>query len=821
MSTMSRRDQNRQVALNASAAGLLVVPLKPDKTPYIKWRGLTTTGAHWVHRWWNNYPDAIPGIITNDVIAFDSDRHGPTDGVAAWDLLVEANALLPEHPVTLTPNDGEHHYFRMPDGERLGNSRGTLPDGIDVRGVGGYVVAPGAILPDGREWRSAPGTPSLYDAYKSGNGALPCAPDWLLNEIRKRKLHGAETALNNGRYSFDHGKITNCERAFAQAALDNICAKLRAMPRNSGRNDALNGAAYRLGRMAARGWIEEQVVFHALRQACGDNGLMEDDPRQVERTLQSGWRAGVCEPHPDLENRPFKRSTGKGAAHNGAHVNGHDDAAEDGDNDPLPLYVRESRDDRFPINALGDELAKAVRALQAATQTPIEMAANSILGTISFAAQAHGNIQLPIAGDPAPVSLFLLTIARSGERKTTNDKIALKGVSVYQGELRETYRDEYAKYKNKIEIWESARKKIIANKTLSPMAKERQIDALGPEPELPMSPVMIFSDPTVQAIGRQLCEHRPSLGLFSSEGAVVLNGYSFGKEQKANAAGIYSQLWDGHGVDKIRVGDGEGINPGCRLTIHLAAQRKVATKFLNDEDLRDQGIISRFLVADPESTMGTRIYRKLDKHDQEALERFEQNLLKILRRPLPIKKETRNELEPAALVMSDETRLAWVTFHDEVERKLVPGGEYEPIAGIACKLPENAARIGACIALYQHAAGNANALLSEIDQDSFNQGVELARFYARTALRLVDTEEPDRELTDAEKLLDWLKSTWVPGGEDRLVSLPDIVQFGPRWIRKSATAQQVMRVLQDHRHVEVVPAQVVRNKPRREVWRIA
>jgi hypothetical protein len=171
--------------------------------------------------------------------------------------------------------------------------------------------------------------------------------------------------------------------------------------------------------------------------------------------------------------------------------------------------------------------------------------------------------------------------------------------------------------------------------------------------------------------------------------------------------------------------------------------------------------------------------------------------------------------------MSDETRLAWVTFHDEVERKLVPGGEYEPIAGIACKLPENAARIGACIALYQRAAGNANALLSEIDQDSFTQGVELARFYARTALRLVDAEEPDRKLTDAEKLLDWLTNTWIPSGKDRLVSLPDIVQFGPRWIRKSATAQQVMRVLQDHRHVKALRAQVVRDKPRREVWKIA
>ena len=59
-----------------------------------------------------------------------------------------------------TPNGGLHLYFRYPDGERLGNSRGDLPKGIDVRGQGGYALIPPSkvVLDDGSvgeyEWHS-------------------------------------------------------------------------------------------------------------------------------------------------------------------------------------------------------------------------------------------------------------------------------------------------------------------------------------------------------------------------------------------------------------------------------------------------------------------------------------------------------------------------------------------------------------------------------------------------------------------------------------------------------------------------------------------
>src|SRR5690606_5745134 len=56
-------------------------------------------------------------------------------------------------PVTLavrTQSGGVHLYFRMPEGEPIGN-RGNLPKHVDVRGDGGYVIVPPSeYVGDGR-----------------------------------------------------------------------------------------------------------------------------------------------------------------------------------------------------------------------------------------------------------------------------------------------------------------------------------------------------------------------------------------------------------------------------------------------------------------------------------------------------------------------------------------------------------------------------------------------------------------------------------------------------------------------------------------------
>ena len=103
------------------------------------------------------------------LVVLDGDRHGGPDGRAALRDLLDTQDDFDRRtaPAVVTPADGLHIYFH-PNGHALTNTRGDLSAGIDVRGVGGYVVAPNAVLPDGRRYAPIRGAPELTAVYPAG-----------------------------------------------------------------------------------------------------------------------------------------------------------------------------------------------------------------------------------------------------------------------------------------------------------------------------------------------------------------------------------------------------------------------------------------------------------------------------------------------------------------------------------------------------------------------------------------------------------------------------------------------------------------------------
>jgi Bifunctional DNA primase/polymerase, N-terminal len=153
---MAMHQDNLGAALALASAGIKVFPAGADKRPLLKgWQDVATSDADTIRTWWDHV-HAIPAIPCgqNNLLVIDCDRHnGGADSVAAFKSLVAAHGALPRQvPLVKTPNGGLHVYFKQSNGEALGNGRGSLPPGIDVRGAGGFVVGPGARLPDGRGW---------------------------------------------------------------------------------------------------------------------------------------------------------------------------------------------------------------------------------------------------------------------------------------------------------------------------------------------------------------------------------------------------------------------------------------------------------------------------------------------------------------------------------------------------------------------------------------------------------------------------------------------------------------------------------------------
>jgi len=94
--------------------------------------------------WWNRYPGANIGIPTgkrSGILAVDHDTY--KDGTAS---LGEVEAILGpvSKGVTIATGSGGRQYlFRYPEGSNIRNATGVLP-GVDIRGEGGYILAPGS-----------------------------------------------------------------------------------------------------------------------------------------------------------------------------------------------------------------------------------------------------------------------------------------------------------------------------------------------------------------------------------------------------------------------------------------------------------------------------------------------------------------------------------------------------------------------------------------------------------------------------------------------------------------------------------------------------
>ncbi len=285
---MSTNLLNRDAAFALASIGLHVFACTPDKKPTVAaWEQIATDNTLKIEATWQSSPHFIPGLPVgaHGLVVIDCDRKpNAPDGVAAFHSLCAAHSIdLSSAFVVETPSTGLHFYFRsdIP----YGNSRGSLPAGIDVRGKGGYVIAPGATLPDGREYKIVHG---------SWN-AIPALPDGVAAFLRP-KVNSAPTPAAHAPQS-----ATERECAYAAQALADEISKLEALGPGDSRNHALNVAAHSMGTMSGAGWIDPVTISEALLNAASANGhTSKHGEQQTIKTIESGMNAGMSKPREPL-----------------------------------------------------------------------------------------------------------------------------------------------------------------------------------------------------------------------------------------------------------------------------------------------------------------------------------------------------------------------------------------------------------------------------------------------------------------------------------------------------------------------------------------
>jgi hypothetical protein len=172
---------HRDVAQGYRARGWSVVPVRPKaKQPLVRWQALqqrlATEGE--IDQWFGLWPDANIGIVTGAVsglVVIDVDpKHGGDESLAH---LERERGPLPQTVEAITGGGGRHLYFQHPGGQV--RNRAGLAQGVDLRGDGGFVVAPPSVHASGRSY-----------AWQSGHGpedrAVAAMPAWLLERVTGR-----------------------------------------------------------------------------------------------------------------------------------------------------------------------------------------------------------------------------------------------------------------------------------------------------------------------------------------------------------------------------------------------------------------------------------------------------------------------------------------------------------------------------------------------------------------------------------------------------------------------------------------------------------
>ncbi len=175
-------------ALEYCKKGFSVIPLGVNKKPLLEsWKEFQNRRAteEEVRSWFKTWPNANVGIVTGQIsgfVAVDVEKEGSTEGLIAT--------------VISETGGGGFHYLYLRPKNGIKNSTKKIRPYTDIRGDGGYIMAPPSIHPSGNryKWKVSFDMAEMVEL-----------PEWVLKAASKTKVNWKETlegkTLKGGRNS--------------------------------------------------------------------------------------------------------------------------------------------------------------------------------------------------------------------------------------------------------------------------------------------------------------------------------------------------------------------------------------------------------------------------------------------------------------------------------------------------------------------------------------------------------------------------------------------------------------------------------------------
>jgi putative DNA primase/helicase len=427
---------------------------------------------------------------------------------------------------------------------------------------------------------------------------------------------------------------------------------------------------------------------------------------------------------------------------------------------------------------------------------PVSMVASSALAALSLACQPFFNIKRSsrLVG---PISVFVLVVADSGDRKTTCDGHFTKPLRDYEDEQRRASKSLLRDFQSAMNAWESKVQGVkdgirtAAKSGKDTTSLERSLRELEHEkPERPRVPRIIYENFSVEKLNWSLATEWPSGGVLSNEGGLVFGSHSMGSDSLLQTLAVLNKLWDGTTITIDRRTSESFTVKGARLTISLQIQEGTLRAFSKQSGnlARASGLLARMLFAKPDSLAGERIPLAEAPETWVCLDTYNDRIKTILNRPVTLDKE--GGLVPEELAFSIEAKARWMEFRDQIERELSPTGRYRDVCDFGGKAADIGARLSALFHIYDGCEG------TSIGADHVHAGTLVARWHLDEALRFWGEMSMPIGLANASRLESWVLERCSRNNTES-ISTKEVLQYGPNQLRDKETLAAAMLELEE------------------------
>lgn len=421
---------------------------------------------------------------------------------------------------------------------------------------------------------------------------------------------------------------------------------------------------------------------------------------------------------------------------------------------------------KYPIDAFPDIYKIVILKLALYLNVYVSLIANTMLAEIAYLISGFINAS-DGRGGSQPCSLFVLSIAESGDGKDSTFKFISKASRDNQDESFEIYKCEMQEWLN------------------TPKSEKF---------ERPSFETTIFDNATIQGITKSInASKKRSFIISNAEASIFFYGFSMNSDSSPAVMGIINNLLDeGRFSNLIKNQDIIEYRNDVRLSIVFAMQDIIGRKFLTNKLFREQGFLARVLFTAPPPPP---FYKKSINDSLDIKKDFDYLKYQSNCKDLIVKGQISNKI--SVINYNQEALEVFVDYDNFIRQECLENGTYSEISAYAKRSRQYVWRVATILAYISNCDINMHIMKSAVNIFKFSLS-EWLKYYG----------------CDDDKvgyiLLKWLKKEKMRGKVQVLVS--SINQVGPEVLRNARTRDEAIQFLEELKLIECIKDSKKRNK---------